>query len=76
MSATRFSPRSLDIHDKGAVRGLMLACALQPASIKLLLGATDEEVRLFQDEARGTLAVLKERIKNTKGALDANRGTS
>lgn len=60
---TRFNPEVIHRHQ---VPGLMLACVLQPASVKLLLGCTDDEVREFQQQARNDLADIKARIQRAK----------
>jgi len=66
MTQTRFSPPDNLRHDVENYRGLMLAAVLKPASIKLLLGCSDEEAKRFGDEARGRLGELKRRVAIAK----------
>ena len=66
MSHTRFSPPDLIEHDVRHYKGLLLAAALKPESVKLLLGCTTEEAKMFGDEARYRRARLHETIRAAK----------
>ena len=66
MSRTRFTPPDLIQHDARHFRGLLLAAVLKPESIKLLLGCTTEEAKMFGDEARDRRARLHETIRVAK----------
>lgn len=66
MTRTRFSPPDHQRHDVENYRGLMFAAVLRPASVKLLLGCTNEEAMMFGDEARGRLGELKRRVAIAK----------
>lgn len=66
MPRSRFSPRSINVQAPGAIRGLLLAVALQPESVALLLGCDVAEAAVFQDNARATLGAIKSRIADAR----------
>lgn len=50
------------------VRGLLLAACLQPKSVQILLGGncTLEEAKLYQDEAKARVSVIRSHVENLR----------
>ncbi len=60
-------PEGLE-HDVTHCRGLMLAAALKPEALQLLLGCDIHQANAYQDRSLGRLAGLKARIAQARRA--------
>jgi len=61
------NPPETDEHDVRNVRGLMLAAALKPEALALLLGCSTGEALIYQDRAIGRMCLLQRRVLQARG---------